>query len=58
MCDTSVALSSAWKGSCHSKTDIILVTSAGVPALLNSWLIILESRGTRLFLYSHYLTMK
>lgn len=52
MCDTLVVLCSAWKGSYHSKTDIIFVTSA-LPALLNNWLILLESRSARLFfLYS------
>lgn len=51
MYDTLVVLCSAWKGSHHSKTDIILVTSA-VPALLNNWLILLESRGTRLCFFT------
>lgn len=47
-CDSSVAPSSAWEGSHGSKTDMTLVTSA-LPAFLNSWLVILESRGARCF---------
>lgn len=52
MYDTSVAPVSAWEGSRHSKTDVILVTSPAVPALASCWLITLESRGSRLFFFT------